>query len=276
MTLKRATLFNPAGVTGTARVASHLLVTRSRWWHQWFRSPSEPGQRQTQAASPAELDRPAKRSKTGFLDLPPELRIQVYEYVAYATSITPRYARDQSVPSPALLSVSRQIQKEYKPVLLSLADITFSISAFDFGRPLTHIRVHRKLLRSNERLVAEFVMVDLSKRTDAGHYDLMDYYEQRQDVWAMRNMIENGAMHRFGLTWRLSITWTAERCPPVSSRSDVLGWYIRELQWHHWADEVVDFDRLRMLGLFEHELDGIQAKQEYETLEVETSTTPEV
>ena len=172
--------------------------------------------------SPAELDASAKGFKTGFLHLSPELRNQIYEYVAHATSLVPRYARPQSTTSPALLSVARQIKKEYKPILLSLATITFPVWYFDFGRPVTYIESRyigpdRRFLSFNERLTAEFIM------------DQLNDHEQEAHWQSMQRILNSGIMHKHGLTWQMRISWTKYEYFSVQKKREILLHFLEKL-----------------------------------------------
>ncbi|OQO02228.1 hypothetical protein B0A48_11782 [Cryoendolithus antarcticus] len=77
-----------------------------------------------------------KTTTSPLLALPPELRNAVYERLADITPLTlvtsKKRRPKQSSAAPGLLLVCKQMFREYQPVLLANAPITFDIAKFDF------------------------------------------------------------------------------------------------------------------------------------------------
>ena len=78
---------------------------------------------------------PIDPSRCSLLGLPSELRTAVYEHLAASTALTlpPIQKRRKHPPPPvAPLLVCRQISREYGPILLANAKMSFPIPRFDF------------------------------------------------------------------------------------------------------------------------------------------------
>ncbi|KAK3113591.1 hypothetical protein LTR53_008976 [Teratosphaeriaceae sp. CCFEE 6253] len=67
------------------------------------------------------------------LGLPPEIRNQIYEYLATSTTLTVPPVKSRKSPRPVgLLLACRQTYREYRMLLVSKASIVVLISGFDF------------------------------------------------------------------------------------------------------------------------------------------------
>lgn len=106
-----------------------------------------PGRRKSSVAGSSmseHRDSSINNQQASFLGLPAEIRNQIYERLALATtlSLTPPKSRKQGVLPVGLLLCCRQIHKEYRPLLLSLATIQIYVNDYNFGNV---IRVLEKL-----------------------------------------------------------------------------------------------------------------------------------
>ena len=106
------------------------------------------------------------QASSALLNLPAELRIAIYEHhLAHALDI---YADD--LRPPALLQVSRQIQREFVNVFYSSVCLKLDVyySSTDSWCPLVEARAKRAVLESQEtELVRSGGLLELSKRTAA-------------------------------------------------------------------------------------------------------------
>ena len=101
---------------------------------------------------------------TTFYDLPPELRIKIYELVARETKLS-LFLISPTPKPPSLLFVSRQTRAEYRPILLSLSPVQARIQNYDF-RPLIRLvgslySTELKALRANSNLTISLHLADL-------------------------------------------------------------------------------------------------------------------
>lgn len=108
------------------------------------------------STSPKERQQSSDSKQVGFLDLPPELRNQIYELAADAASLLLFPNSRKPIP-PALLFANRQICREYRPVVLSRAPLRVNIFDFNF-RPLLRVigslyPSELKALRANTSLL---------------------------------------------------------------------------------------------------------------------------
>jgi hypothetical protein len=100
------------------------------------------------------------RRPVTFYDLPPELRIKIYELVAHNTKLllfsnSPKL-NSLKLKTPSLLFVTRQVRAEYRPILLSLSPVQTHIYNYDFS-PLIRLvgslySTELKALRTNNNL----------------------------------------------------------------------------------------------------------------------------
>lgn len=68
------------------------------------------------------------------LGLPPEIRNQIYEELAFDTTLKVWPVRERKPPQPiGLLLSCRQIRREYRPVLLSSAQVLITIAGYNFS-----------------------------------------------------------------------------------------------------------------------------------------------
>lgn len=113
----------------------------------------------TQSTQPSIRSRGRRQSSdqkpVGFFDLPPELRNQIYELAADASSLL-LFPDSRKPSSPGLLLASRQMCREYRPILLARAPLRVNIFDFNF-RPLMRVigslyPSELKALRANTRL----------------------------------------------------------------------------------------------------------------------------
>lgn len=101
---------------------------------------------------------------TTFYDLPPELRIKIYELIAKETTLCLFFNPPQRQP-PSLLFATRQTRSEYRPILLSLAKVQAKVYNYDF-RPLIRLvgslySTELKALRANANLTISLHLSDL-------------------------------------------------------------------------------------------------------------------
>lgn len=94
---------------------------------------------------------------TSFLDLPPELRNQIYELVANQVKSLTLISTSPKPTPPALFLVNHQIRSEYRPILLSRIPVQTHVHNFDF-KPLmrsigSFYSSELKALRANSHLV---------------------------------------------------------------------------------------------------------------------------
>lgn len=104
-----------------------------------------------------QTSRPSNAQCT-FLDLPPELRIHIYELIAHDTKLSLFGTLSRTRP-PSLLFVTRQVRAEFRPVLLSISPVRVHIIDYQF-RPLMRLigslySSELKALRSNPKLEIE-------------------------------------------------------------------------------------------------------------------------
>jgi hypothetical protein len=120
------------------------------------RKSRDPASPLATAAPPKPKDHVQSRFKTiTFYDLPPEIRIKIYELVADETRLSLFFNSAKPKPPP-LLFVTRQVRAEYRPILLSLAPVQAHIYNYDFT-PLMRLvgslySTELKALRANNSL----------------------------------------------------------------------------------------------------------------------------
>ncbi|KAF2717004.1 hypothetical protein K431DRAFT_349921 [Polychaeton citri CBS 116435] len=211
-------------------------------------------------------------SRPSFLDLPPELRNAIYELVAANTSLfvpptqqqspsSKSQAQQQYLPIPSLLLTSNQILREYRPILLSRARITFRTSpTFDF-RNLTRLisslyATELKALRSNPRLSITFLL-PLSARPLTP-----------QALTSLRRWLENRSQNLDRIPFGYAIKWTTEEvkfkasgtAPTTERRVEAVKTYLEGLSRLHWnVDEGLQWELDRVIACFEAELGALEA-----------------
>ncbi|KAK6440843.1 ferrochelatase hem15 [Oleoguttula sp. CCFEE 5521] len=94
-----------------------------------------------------------------FLELPPELRTQIYDLIASTTRLSPPPvpAKAPRPRAPAFLLACKQTRREFMPILFAMASVSISITCLDFS-PLVRItgglyRAQLMALRENPNLV---------------------------------------------------------------------------------------------------------------------------
>ncbi|KXL49606.1 hypothetical protein M433DRAFT_137720 [Acidomyces richmondensis BFW] len=99
------------------------------------------------------------------LDLPPELRIKVYEYIATSSKVKIRKAGDRKKTKwPAIVFVSRRLSNEALPVIYMNAKVEAVVEDMDFSNVVNFIRRSAsfcfKALGQNKHLMAKFMRFD--------------------------------------------------------------------------------------------------------------------
>ncbi|OQO03327.1 hypothetical protein B0A48_11583 [Cryoendolithus antarcticus] len=94
-----------------------------------------------------------------FLELPPELRTQIYDLIASTTRLSPPAvpAKAPRPRAPAFLLACKQTRREFMPILFAMASVSIPITCLDFS-PLIRItgglyRAQLLALRENPNLV---------------------------------------------------------------------------------------------------------------------------
>ncbi|KAK6436629.1 ferrochelatase hem15 [Oleoguttula sp. CCFEE 5521] len=94
-----------------------------------------------------------------FLELPPELRTQIYNLIASTTHLSPPAvpAKAPRPRAPAFLLACKQTRREFMPILFAMASVSIPITCLDFS-PLIRItgglyRAQLLALRENSNLV---------------------------------------------------------------------------------------------------------------------------
>jgi hypothetical protein len=126
-----------------------------------------------------------------FLDLPPELRIKIYELVAKETTLS-LFSNSPKLKPPSLLFTTRQIRAEYRPILLSSAPVQAHIYNYDFS-PLIRLvgslySTELKALRTNNSLTILLHLTDF------------EVY-QREKMSLLRRWAVKRAEHLDALQW---------------------------------------------------------------------------
>ena len=103
-----------------------------------------------------------RRSIT-FYDLPPELRIKIYELVATETNLS-LFSKSPKLKMPSFLFVTRQIRAEYRPILLSLSPVQAHVYNYDFSSLIRLVgslySTELKALRTNHSLTISLHLTD--------------------------------------------------------------------------------------------------------------------
>jgi hypothetical protein len=131
------------------------------------------------------------RSAITFYDLPPELRIKIYELVAKETTLS-LFSNSSKLKTPSLLFTTRQIRAEYRAILLSFAPVQAHIYNYDFS-PLIRLvgslySTELKALRSNNSLTISLHLTDF------------EVY-QREEMSLLRRWAVKRAEHLDRLQW---------------------------------------------------------------------------
>lgn len=122
-------------------------------------------------------DYASSKPKTAtFYDLPPELRIKIYELIAKTTKLS-LFSNPPNLKPPALLFATRQIRTEYRPILLSLSPLQAHIQNYDF-RPLIRLvgslySTKLKALRANKNLTISLHLNDFVEVTNRDQLTLL-------------------------------------------------------------------------------------------------------
>ncbi|TKA70116.1 hypothetical protein B0A55_06975 [Friedmanniomyces simplex] len=113
----------------------------------------------------------ASSTNASFLGLPPEIRNQIYELSAAATSLTLPPMRSRKGPRPVgLLLACKQTHREYRALLLSQANIVVLISAFDFSNIIRVLQAlpakDAEALQTNTRLCMSLFLSHVPSREE--------------------------------------------------------------------------------------------------------------
>ncbi|TKA32049.1 hypothetical protein B0A50_01295 [Salinomyces thailandicus] len=121
-----------------------------------------PGSRHDRTANGPACPAAATPGKLTFFDLPPELRNTIYETLARTTRLVLPCDRKRQKTAPSvvgLLATSKQVRREYLPVLFATAPIIADVKDFDFTNlmrvVLSLYSTELKALRLNPRLTIQ-------------------------------------------------------------------------------------------------------------------------
>lgn len=154
----------------------------------------------------------AKRSiakPVNFFDLPSELRIIIYELVAYeGTGLSLFYTSPKHINAPALLLVTRQTRTEYRPILLSHVPVRVHIKNYNF-RPLMRVvgslySTELKALRTNASLTIVLHLKD---------FNVTD----RDSITLLRRWAVKRAEHLDRLPWSYELAQSESSKLPMAS-----------------------------------------------------------
>jgi len=110
-------------------------------------------------------------SEASLLSLPPEIRNQIYEYVAEQTTLTLPPAKPRRLPLPSgLLLACQQTHYEYRPLLLSTATFVVQVLGYDFSRLIRLLKSSSEKnvgsLSMNSRLYISFLLSHVPSREE--------------------------------------------------------------------------------------------------------------
>jgi len=184
------------------------------------------------------------RSHNGLtlFDLPAEIRNFIYELCASSTSLV--VSDPKKTTCPTLLLTSRQVRKEYAPVLLSSAPIVVHVSNFDF-RPTCRLigslySTELKALRANVRLVIKLHITKLPSKDDIAHLRR----------WATRR---SEHMDRLAWTYKIDRPRVMTRSL-AQQRAELMGAIIRAVELLHGElHESLQFELEPVLAVLEED-----------------------
>jgi hypothetical protein len=148
------------------------------------------------------------RSTITFYDLPPELRIKIYELVAKETTLS-LFSDSPKLKAPSLLFTTRQIRAEYRPILLSFAPVQAHIYTYDFS-PLIRLvgslySTELKALRTNNSLTISLHLTGLE-------------VIQREKMALLRRWVVKRAEHLDRLQWSYELADQSGRIPYLAAQ----------------------------------------------------------
>ncbi|KAM0716308.1 hypothetical protein Q7P37_007753 [Cladosporium fusiforme] len=162
---------------------------------------------------------PSSLKQTSFLDLPPELRNQIYELVANdAKSVTLVSSSPKPIP-PALFLVNHQIRSEYRPILLSHVPVRTYVHNFDF-KPLmrsigSFYSSELKALRANRDLVVCVQFAYCDPLRGQRHDSLRQWVVKRSN-----SLDRLPWSYHCSSVWSLSVEWGLARVQQLSDIVD--------------------------------------------------------
>lgn len=187
-----------------------------------------------------------RSGKTGFLDLPPELRNVVYDL--HVDGVTLTLKNTKLAPTPSMLLVCRQVRAEYQPILLTQAKIVANVYNYDFrniSRMSSSLYIGQmKLLRLNERMIIKLHCLRC----------------RGQDLDSLRRWLVQRADSLDRLPWTYEIGWPGASIALSAKPGMLIGHLEMLLEMKHRMrlDERLDWELVPVCHGLEKELGEVQ------------------